>query len=196
MKEMTWNVYVEDFNANDIKIFNVFNHYRFRQEVGELLKKYKDKDKFTEELKHTTMYYFWSKAEWEIVITEWVPHINNKELERLNKDSEEFEQKYNKIPCTHFVNLDAGIKVDVYDQLKLNWNEFVDYIWDSKTHRPRKTYGSWEYDPNGIDWGLGAWRCSKCHARNSNLGATEDINPYLYEGSKFCPNCGIPMKKT
>lgn len=56
-------------------------------------------------------------------------------------------------------------------------------------------YGEWVYDPDGCDWGIGAWRCSLCSAKNDNLGISRDINPYWFEGSKFCPHCGATMRK-
>ena len=55
-------------------------------------------------------------------------------------------------------------------------------------------YAEWYYDPDGMDWGLGAWKCSKCHTKNDNLGGSENINPYMFAGSKFCPQCGAVMK--
>ena len=54
-------------------------------------------------------------------------------------------------------------------------------------------HGEWKYAPNGMDWGLGAWVCSACGCKNGNLGISERINPYLFSGSKFCPNCGAKM---
>jgi hypothetical protein len=58
----------------------------------------------------------------------------------------------------------------------------------------KATYAEWYYDPNGMDWGLGAWKCSNCHTKNDNLGMGNDINPYMFAGSKFCPQCGAVMK--
>ena len=56
-------------------------------------------------------------------------------------------------------------------------------------------YGYWKYDPNGNDWGISAWCCSECGAKNDNLGYSSNINPYAFVGSKYCPNCGIRMRK-
>lgn len=56
-------------------------------------------------------------------------------------------------------------------------------------------YGHWEYDPNGTDWNIGVWRCSKCHCNNNNLGTRNDFSPYLYAGSKYCPHCGAEMNE-
>ena len=64
----------------------------------------------------------------------------------------------------------------------------------------RKT-GKWEYDPDGMDWGIGAWVCSECGGRNDNIpafvrgvnGHEKKVNPYTWAGSKYCPNCGARM---
>ncbi len=55
-------------------------------------------------------------------------------------------------------------------------------------------HGKWIYDKNGMDFGLGAWVCSECHCKNNNLSMDGKINPYLFSGSKYCPNCGAKME--
>lgn len=54
-------------------------------------------------------------------------------------------------------------------------------------------HAHWKYDPNGMDWNIGAWRCSVCGCRNNNIGCDEKLNPLLFAGSKYCPNCGARM---
>lgn len=57
----------------------------------------------------------------------------------------------------------------------------------------RREVARWEYDPNGIDWNLGAWVCSLCKVRNANLMGAANISPYRFSGSRYCPNCGAGM---
>lgn len=102
---LEWYVYLEDFNNKKIIKYNIFNHYGFCQDLKDIIKKTKNKDKFSEKIKRSAMYYFWSKCEYEILITTW------------------FERK-------DFKNE----KIDVYDQLQLNWNAFIDYIWKNKKY--------------------------------------------------------------
>ena len=109
VKNLRWYVYYHDWNDNKIKTFNIFNHGGFNEDVEKYLKKYKDKDEFAERLKSSLMYYFWSKCEWEVVITPWISRKNTED-----------------------------IKIDVYDQVMNNWEIFLDYVWNSKIHRPRK----------------------------------------------------------
>lgn len=54
--------------------------------------------------------------------------------------------------------------------------------------------GEWVWDDNAYDWGLGAWVCKGCHSRNDNIPAKKDTNPYMWVGSKYCPNCGADMR--
>ena len=54
-------------------------------------------------------------------------------------------------------------------------------------------HGQWEYDPNGCDWGIGAYRCSHCGNRNGALPCNEDAYVYSYACSRYCPYCGAKM---
>ena len=101
---MKWNVYYYNSNRERIETYNIFNHYGFVKYVIEPLKKIKNKDDFALKLKSELMYYFWSKAEWEIIISPWPNKV---------KDKDE-------------------LKIDVFDQVMLNWEAFVDYCWSNK----------------------------------------------------------------
>ena len=54
-------------------------------------------------------------------------------------------------------------------------------------------HGRWIYNPNGMDFNLGAWECSVCTQKNNNLPCNRNISPYICVGSKYCPNCGAKM---
>ena len=130
--KLEWNVYTHDFNGKEIKIFNIFNHGRFLEDVKKDLKKYNTKEEFAERLRGHLFYYYGSKCEWEVVITSWVPHITMSELDRMNAEREETLKKYNREPYRLYVNPDVGKKIDVYEQVRLNWHLFVDYVWSHK----------------------------------------------------------------
>ena len=112
MRDMTWNVYVGSFNSRDIRVYNVFDHSRFMDDIRKIYKKHKDDfNAFSEEVRRSLMYYFWSKCEWEIVLTGWPP-------------KDDFKDK----------------KIDVYDQIMLNWDAFIKYVWEMSHARrlPKK----------------------------------------------------------
>ena len=51
----------------------------------------------------------------------------------------------------------------------------------------------WYWDGHGLDWGIGAWRCEACGYRNTALPSDASINPYMWDGSRHCANCGKRM---
>lgn len=129
---LEWNVYVYDTNSKKIKTYNIFNHGGFLKYVEKDLKKYDKKEDFAERLKGHLLYYFGHKCEWETVVTSWVPHITISELERLSEERAKHLREYNRDPYVLYVNPKVGEKIDVRNQVMLNQNQFVDYVWSQK----------------------------------------------------------------
>ncbi len=125
-------MYYHNFNGKSIEKFNIFDHGEFLEYVKKDLKKCNTKEEFAEKLRGHLFYYYASKCEWEVVITSWVPHITMSELDRLNAEREMALKKYNREPYSLYVNPDVGEKIDIYEQVRLNWNLFVDYVWSHK----------------------------------------------------------------
>ena len=95
---LEWYVYYYDINSSQLKTFNIFNHRGFKNAIEEIFKKYYSMEEFKKAVKSELMYYFWSKAEWEIVISDWF----GKQVEK---------------------------KIDVYDQVMLNWDRFIEWLY-------------------------------------------------------------------
>ena len=78
--------------------------------------------------------------------------------------------------------------------------ECIDYS-DPTISKPveyenREETAHWEWYEHAYDWNLGGFVCSNCRAKNDNLPGMNDWgvkDPYLYVGSKFCPECGRRM---
>ena len=137
--KLEWNVYTEDFNSREIKIFNIFNHARVCENVKKALKKFDNKAEFAEEVRKTLIWCYWSKCEWEIIITSFPARITKEELDRLNKESKDDAEKYGCEPRSMWISPSVGKKVDVYEQIMLNWNAFIDYLWAHKTKKVENT---------------------------------------------------------
>ena len=54
-------------------------------------------------------------------------------------------------------------------------------------------HGKWIWDENGMDWNIGAWRCSICHIMSPMWWNADKRNPQNCSGHRFCPNCGAKM---
>ena len=121
MEKLEWNVYKKDFNKSEIEVFNIFNHSRFYEDLCKCNKE--NYEEFKKEVKSNLMYYFWSKSEYEIVITSFLPYIDKKEIEKLTKTNNKIREA---------VNLDTGKKIDIFDQIMINQDKFIDYLWNNK----------------------------------------------------------------
>lgn len=100
---MEWNVYYYDINKNQITTFNIFRHGRFREDVQDYLRTYATKTEFAERVERSLSYFFWCKSEYEILIRAWCGGSGKEE-----------------------------IKVDIYSQVMLNFDRFIDYLWSQK----------------------------------------------------------------
>ena len=105
---MEWYVFKYNCGLKTIAPYNIFNHWRFSNDVQEALN-LNSRDKFEAELNNIVLYYFWCKAEYEIIISPWCRTKN-----------------------------DNDIKIDIYSQIKLNWKIFVDYVWSFRQVHERK----------------------------------------------------------
>lgn len=124
-KHLKWNVYVANFSTNEIEVKNIFElSTHFDEGFKELKKNKKNltKEEFAEQLNNILMYAYWSKCEYEITLNDNFPMITYEELQRINA----FRKR------THYVvNIAKSKQVDVYDQISLNWDKFLDYVWEN-----------------------------------------------------------------
>ena len=129
---MVWNVYREDFNRRAIVKYNILDHRGFAQDVNKLLKEDISKDEFAEQLKRSLMYWFWCKSEHEVIISSWPVYIDKEELDRINTKYEEYNNKWGHYPYTINVSPYVGKKIDIYSQVMMNCDQFIEYIWSNK----------------------------------------------------------------
>ena len=102
VKDKVWNAYCIDLNKDELRQINVFGSARFSKCANETIHEYKtdkiDIETFKEELRRDLMYSFWSKYEYEVCIT------------------------------SVFDNRKVDEKIDVYQQVMINFDRFVEYV--------------------------------------------------------------------
>lgn len=135
---LEWNVFHYNINKEEIDTINIFNHWKFSEDVQKSLKKFKDKDEFSEQLRRDLFYYFCSKCEYEVIITSFPTYITMNELNRLNEERASHKEKYGRDCMRLNVCPDTWNKIDIYTQVMNNWDIFLDYVWNSKKRRNEK----------------------------------------------------------
>ena len=128
MNTLAYYVYIENFNKKSIDKYNVLSEHILEQ-IKTRTKDIDTKQAFADEVRSVLLYHYWSKCEWEVIITDWPTHISIEEVERLYKELREYDEKWGHKPYSLGVNLKVAEKIDVYDQIMLNWEIFIDYLW-------------------------------------------------------------------
>ena len=130
-EELVWNVYCHDFNKTEVEVRNVFNlSYRFNQGLYKLRKEYLkshlgDFQWFSDKLRSECRYCYWAKCEYEIGLTNWPCYVRKESIDKLT------EEELN-VPSGR-VSLYPEVydKIDVCQQLELNWDAFAKYVFDN-----------------------------------------------------------------
>ena len=95
MSELEWYVWHGKWGGS-VEPYNIFDHYRFRKDFVKNVKKYvkirprlrtpdeiqreqERKEAFLEEVRRDLMYYFWSKCEYEVIITHWPASLSDEQ---------------------------------------------------------------------------------------------------------------------
>lgn len=140
--KLEWNVFYYDINRNKITTYNIFRYGRFNKYVEKAFETSKTKEEFAKILRRELMYYFWSKAEWELVIEldednhifliPWCGCRNPEEvkIDVTNDTSFDWSGFAKKNIERQIYKNEA--KIDVYDQIEYVWDNFLEYVWNSK----------------------------------------------------------------
>ena len=126
---MKWNVILKDSQTGRFQPYNIFECRDFRAAVEKLFEKRYPRERFLKELDQTCHYFFWAKIEWEIFITTWPPYIDAEEISRIISEYHINRPPEQALPEHIDVNVAKWYKIDVYSQLRANWERFADYMW-------------------------------------------------------------------
>ena len=159
--EMSWYVMTFDINTKKLENTNIFFRGRFAEDVKRILhKRGKTKAEFIKELNSACMYSFWSKCEYELVVSDLIPRgqyeaVLDNDSFRIKKEwfvdetqdivyngLNEDSLKSNRIEpgaCTvQMKQYDTSVKIDVYSQLKPNMERLAEYIIKETGYRVKK----------------------------------------------------------
>lgn len=102
VEKLQWNVLYHSINKRTVMSLNIFKHSGFVNDICKISENCDSKNYFEEEICKSLQYYYWCKAEWEVLIYPWCGGSD-----------------------------DNGIKIDVFTQIVLNWTQFIEYLWNA-----------------------------------------------------------------
>lgn len=129
-KRLVWNIIDYDFNKKKIQVRNLFEcSHTFLVELLFAKGHYKVFEQFAEYVRDALQYSFWSKSEYEIVVCGWPDEITLKQ-EDLDKYQKKLEKSNYGFVYVGYP--ESGHKIDVYTQVMLNWDRFIEYVWSNR----------------------------------------------------------------
>ena len=145
-KPFEWMVLYHNINSDKIEQYNILK-YR-EDDIKKMRKESENKKGFSEKLKRELMYYYWSKCEWEmiisktednrIVLTPWCGCRNPDEVAIDVTD----DNNFNWIGFADYIlerkGRDNKAKIDVWDQIEFKYDVFLDYVWNYRFKYERK----------------------------------------------------------
>jgi hypothetical protein len=93
--------------------------------INKIVKSRPSKEVFADLIRRQLSYYFWSKSEYEVIVTSWPAYINQVELGRLIEENESSKYPNRRLNICP----EVGEKIDIYTQVMLNFKLFVDYTY-------------------------------------------------------------------
>ena len=138
---MEWNVYYFDCNKQEIMKYNVFKHSYVTKEIKEHIKTCTTKYDLIDRVTSILRYYFWSKAEWELILsktednklllTPWCGCCNPEKVTiDVTNDNLLDWNEFLKVQTNNYKYHNEA-KIDVFDQVTFRFNEFINYIWNN-----------------------------------------------------------------
>lgn len=150
MKEVrppfSWKALLFDFNSGKLVEHDVL---KYREKlVKDLKKKCDTKEEFTDKLFRDFMWQYWSRCEYEMAIyienervfvEPWVG-CKNPKLCRVDViDYSDFDwSKFAELMIQVKGNKDGIAKIDIYDQLKFQFDELANFCWEYPHKYQRK----------------------------------------------------------
>lgn len=137
----SWIVMNYNCNANKIESYDVLKNSV--DWMKKLKKTSKNKEEFSDRLEREMMCQYWSRAEYELIIEKWNHELwlkpwcgcHNPEEVKIDVTNDTFWQEFAKQYNNWW---DNETKIDIYDQLKFKWSEFVDYCWNTRLPYERR----------------------------------------------------------
>ena len=149
-KKLIWNVFVEDPNAHKIIPINLFEYnWVFLWDGLLYAKKHYSENfnKFADHIHNWLRHEYWSRTEYETIICGWpckgyTQEDLDKFQEKINKVKKEFIEKgYDWEPSINIPYPNPNYKMDVYTQIMMNWDRFIEYVWSNKHLITKKKLG-------------------------------------------------------
>lgn len=126
---LSWKVIWDDINKHEIGTYDLFKSGYWERVARELKQTFPNRKEWENRFRTKLMSQYWCRSEYEVIVASWPPSIEIAELERLNSEVRRYEENYEHKPYRVTPHIEKAEKIDIYSQLEMNWDIFIDYVW-------------------------------------------------------------------
>ena len=129
MLKLSWFVYYE--NHGRIEKHDIFEGGYWESEARAIHCETKSRRQWEDLFRIRLMARYWSRCEYELLLVEWPATVPVSAIDKMRQEVKDHEKNWGTKPYRVNAQLPkAAEKIDVFDQLDLNWGVFVDYVWN------------------------------------------------------------------
>ena len=127
---LSWKVIMEDFNSHKIIYYDLFKS-GYWEKVAKELKEEKHSvfQAWSDAFRQKLMSQYWSRSEYEVVVTSWPPYIKVDDVQKLQDEIANREKTWGSKPLRVNITPTVARKIDILEQLDANWEVFSKYVW-------------------------------------------------------------------
>ena len=127
---LSWKVIMEDFNSRKIIYYDLFKS-GYWEKVAKELKEEKHSvfQAWSDAFRQKLMSQYWSRSEYEVVVTSWPPYIKVDDVQKLQDEIADREKTCGSKPLRVNITPTVARKIDIFEQLDANWGVFSKYVW-------------------------------------------------------------------
>lgn len=126
---LTWKIIMEELNSRKIIFYDIFASGHWELVARQLKEETTSREEWENYFRLRLQSQYWSRSEYEVVVTSWPPYIKTEDIQKLSDEVAEREKTWGSKPLKVNIAPTVGRKIDIFEQLDMNWSVFADYVW-------------------------------------------------------------------
>ena len=126
---LSYKVFYENFNKKEIVNYDIFKSGHWEKVACELKEVFPNRKEWEKHFRTRLMSQYWSRSEYEFIATSWPPYITTDKVDEMKREIKEHTEKWGNPPYRINPPLIVARKIDIFEQIDMNWKVFADYVW-------------------------------------------------------------------
>lgn len=128
---LTWKVIMEELDSRKIIFYDLFASGHWEQVARKIKEDSVTREEWEKRFRLRLQSQYWARCEYEVVVTSWPPYIKVGDIQKLQDEVADREKAWGSKPLKVNITPTVQRKIDIFEQLDMNWSVFADYVWNN-----------------------------------------------------------------